>query len=544
MSNKIKIRTMNDDLANAGNEESPKVELKDGQDKNKINISRPETTNSGAISVAGPNKLKDDEVSELRNLIKKISKTTDKETSEKKETEEKIKNVATKITSEKTENKQREQHSPKNNKEKGVDNKTVDNKTKELKNLIDKVSKTIEKEEAKKDKESFWGNISENLKDDKSPELQKINEPEKKDQQITESLKDIKSAEKEHSDSGILTKEKSPEIKEEKNKKEIKKSFHGNNYQSPENRLIFGKQERYSSVSKRIRLKEKSDDMENLKNVGGVKDGQKIISEDEKYKKLKNRVIKKYNIKLFLLPWKKIILVSVVLIISTGAIYYVLIKKLTPPPVEPPIIVAGIEIEDFAKIKSEVEFTKDNIVKIGFKENKINKEFRLNAGAEELKVVIKHNGNIILPRDAMESIKINTNDFPDEFWETITKSYNIFALKAKKDSFKFAIAVESNNITSLLKTMRTWEKESVDKKKVFNVFEPIFTDSEIEESLNQPFKSANYKQVYIRYINLPDQNTSFDYFANGDTLIITASKENVFRMIDILSDDNNYNYSD
>jgi hypothetical protein len=568
MEGKIKIRTMKDDLADTENEELSEIELKARQDKNKISVAQTKITGSGAIPGAPLNKLKDEEISELRSLIKKISKTTDEEIPEKKQIEEQAseKNIAAEITSGEIASKQQEQYDLKDDKEKGVDDKT-----KELKNLIDKVSKTVEKEkdqatkefdiktpaiekdgEIKKEennKQSFWGNISEKLKNNKSPESQKINELRKKDKQITESVKDIKNAseeiaKKEYSDSGVLTKKESPEIKEEENEKEINKSFYGNDYQSPENRLIFGKQKLYSSVSKRIKLKEKSDDIENLKTVDGTKEKQNIISEDEKYKKLKNRVIKKYNIKLFLLPWKKIILISIVLIVLTGAAFYVFVKKLTPPPIEPPVIIAGTEIEDFAKIRSEVEFTKNDIAKMGFKENNINKKFRLSMGAEELRVVIKHNGNMILPRDAMESIKINTDDFPKEFWETVTKSYNIFALKTGKDSFKFAIAVESNDIVSLLKTMRTWEEESVDKKKMFNVFEPIFTDSKIEENFGQSFESANYKQAYVRYLNLPDQNTSFDYFASNDTLIITASKENTFRMIDILSNDNYYDYGD
>ena len=33
------------------------------------------------------------------------------------------------------------------------------------------------------------------------------------------------------------------------------------NYQPPENRLVFGKQKKYSSVSKRIKLKGKTDEM-------------------------------------------------------------------------------------------------------------------------------------------------------------------------------------------------------------------------------------------------------------------------------------------
>ena len=546
---------MKDDLANTNdddkNEELPKAK----QDQSKTDIDTAEISGFSAMPGAIPGKLKDEEIGELKNLIERISKDDDKKNPEERPMEAEKKDIATNIADEKITSKEQ------------ADSKSDEKE--DLKNLINKISETIdekdnkptqrenidnelskEKEsETEKNKQSFWNEISEKLKDDESTKSQKASDIKEKNLPATKIVKDIesideKNREEEYNNSGILTKKSSFETEEDlEEKKETRKKIYDNdNYQPPENRLIFGKQKKYSSVSKKIKLKEKKDEIEDLKNTNEIKEKQKIISEKEKYEKLKNRVIKKYNIKLFSLPWKKIIPISITLIVLSGAIYYILIKELVITPPNPPIAIIGTEIEKFAEIENAVEFTKDNIVKMGFKENAINKKFQLNNGVEELRIIIKDNDNIVSLKEALKGMGIETGDFPSSFWETTTENYNIFAIKTKENAFRFAIAIESNAISSLLETMENWEREDVDKRKMFNVFEPFFMDSRIEENFGQRFESANYKYIYIRYINLPNQNISFDYFASDNILIMATSKENTNRIIDILN--NNYDYND
>ena len=555
MKGKIKIRTMKDDLANANdddkNEELPKAK----QDQSKTDINTAEISGFNAMPGANPSKLEDEGIGELKNLIERISKEDDKKKPEEIPVEAEKKDIATNIADEKITSK--EQAASKNDEEE------------DLKNLINKISETIdekddkpiqreninnelskEKEsETEKNKQSFWNDISEKLKNDESAKSQKASDIKEKDLTATKIVKDIesidkKNEEKEYNNSGILAKKSSFETEEnlEEKKEARKKIYDNDNYQPPENRLIFGKQKRYSSVSKRIKLKEKKDEIEDLKNTNEIKEKQKIISEKEKYEKLKNRVIKKYNIKLFSLPWKKIIPISITLIVLSGATYYILIKELVITPPNPPVAIIGTEIEKFAEIENAVEFTKDNIVKMGLKESAINEKFRLNDGVKELRITIKDNDNIVSLKEALKGMGIETGDFPNSFWDTTTENYNIFAIKTKENAFRFAIAIESDTIFSLLETMANWEREDVDKRKMFNVFEPFFMDSRIEENFGQRFESANYKYIYIRYINLPNKNISFDYFASDNTLIMTTSKENTHRIIDILN--NNYDYND
>ena len=48
------------------------------------------------------------------------------------------------------------------------------------------------------------------------------------------------------------------------------------------------------------------------------------------------------------------------------------------------------------------------------------------------------------------------------------------------------------------------------------------------------FLNANYKDVAVRYRNFPIDTMTIDYALSGDTLLITTSKNSMFRAIDAL----------
>ena len=137
MKDKMKIRTMKDDLANTENEELSEVK----QDQNKTNIAPVKTAGSNIMPGATPGKLEDKEIDELKNLIKRISKNTDKKIPAEKQTkkEDVATGIITDTMSEKIVSKQQEQTNLK------IDEK--DDGKKELENLVNKVSKTIEKKD-------------------------------------------------------------------------------------------------------------------------------------------------------------------------------------------------------------------------------------------------------------------------------------------------------------------------------------------------------------------------------------------------------------
>ena len=80
------------------------------------------------------------------------------------------------------------------------------------------------------------------------------------------------------------------------------------------------------------------------------------------YKKLKKSIIQKYNIKLFFLPWKKIIPVAIIALTLTGLVSWYIISMIKPPePPEPLMAIVGSEIEEFLNIENTITITEEDL---------------------------------------------------------------------------------------------------------------------------------------------------------------------------------------
>lgn len=565
MSNNLKIKTMKDDLAELVKQQSGFSQTEKQEDLSAvvsgIKPSKAEKVKfgSGAASsstVIAKKGKQDAEISELKNLIGRISKTAP-------EKEHLAQQQASRQKSmpafEKTSTKEeiiRDQKALKKNftvikptasKKSGPES----NKMNELKDTISKFLKIVKKDskakttdklaaetkivaDKEKTKKSLWSVILEKFKKTKYPE--KTNKLENKNLE--------KKAEegKEYNKSGILTTKRTEEISKikDESEKEAKKDylFDKNQYIKPENRLIYGKQKYYSSVSKKIKPKEQADGIENLKSVTGQKQ-KEVLSEKEEYKKLRQGIMKKYHIKLFFLPWKKIAFVSIVILASVGLITYYITSKITPLPPPPlPSIVAGAELEEFAQIKDKVEITQKNIAIPGFLEIKAEEKFNADNNIEIVKLLIKDNNekSIAPLKEALGNIKIDINNLPENFWGVTTNNYNLFVFKTKQGTPRLGIALKSNDIHSLSKIMEDWEKERIENRKITTLLKPLFMGDEAFEDTSRSFKSASYKNTQIRYIHLPDQNAALNYFIYRDILVVATSKDITFKMIDLISE--------
>jgi len=580
MSNKIKIRTMKDDLADANNannisvinnENKKPVEKK--QDLNRLNksdIAAAKTDNSNTVSTATPNKLKDEEISELKNLIGRISedsedsdeKKLEEENVEKKDTvniadKKELKDLISKI-SETIDKKKDEAIQTENvavglneeKKKEGTDIKKVkeelrkENEQKEVETEIKKIAEN---------KQSFWSDISKKLKDNESTEPQKINAIKEKERLITKNIEDIKNIKKkdeedkkeDYSNSGILTKKEPLETKEKtEEKKEIKKnSYNSANYQPPENRLIFGKQKKYSSVSKRIKLKDKKDEIEDLKNADEIKEKQKVISEKEKYLKLKSRVIKKYNVKLFLLPWKKIIPTAIILIILTGVVSYFIFSNIKQPVSAPPAPIVGNELKEFSDVKKEIIIAKKDLEKFNNLETDALKIFNSDRNIEVIKLLVVDNEidkNILPLQETLDAIDIinleeKINYLPENFLGVATNNYSLLLFKTKQNTTRYGLAIETNNKHSMSEIMKQWEEEKSINKKMTTVLKPLFRSDRSFEEIDNPLSIVIYKNIEIRYLNLVNEDTALDYFIYKNILVIATSKDSAFIIADLLT---------
>jgi hypothetical protein len=567
MDNNIKIKTMKDDLARIESEPSklPQQQKSKQQDtarkpatefQNKTNIqtisqptpskttnpkvSRPTAVNKPSESVVS--KPKDNEISELKSLIGRISESMKKKDSTKEQDKNRIAKKESRET--KTESKIETQ----------TETEIKDrNKSVETKKIVDEITAYPEysgplpatgdkKSETGKTKKSFWSNISEKLRT--TSNRQKTYELSKPKSKL-ENKDIIKNKTEETNKSGILLNKKTETAgsqKESADEEKKTKEFYPekNEYASPENRLIHGKQEYYSSLRKKIELKEKKDEIKELKSASATKKKVETISQKEEYKKLKKSIIQKYHIKLFSLPWKKIITVSVIILFLVGlTVYYFLSRITPPPPPPPPPIIAGIELKEFDGIQDKIEMTKEDVKKLNIIEIKANEKFSSNKNINVLKLLITNQDNLLPLEEALQAIDVidtetSANNLPENFLEKLTNDYNLFIFKTKQNRIRLGIAVRSNDIFYLQQIMEGWEEERIENKKMSVVLKPLFVNDRTKE-IGKSFEQTEHKGITIRYLNLPDQNTSLDYFIHNDLLVITTSKDNAFQMADLLA---------
>ena len=339
--------------------------------------------------------------------------------------------------------------------------------------------------------------------------------------------------------------------KSTKKKKDDAKNRYFREYMSPSSRLMYEKQRYYSSASKEIKPKKQKDDLDALKSAAEKKEQQKKqkehISKREEYKKLKEIIKRKYNIKLFSRSLKiKIVLVSIVFIASISLLTYHLISNVKHPiPTQNSIpipvttektnvkpVTVGTELKEFSSIENILEVNREDIKKLNFFENRSLAIFSSDKNIKVIKLIIKDGKNILPLKEALSDVKIN--NFPESLLKAMTNEYNLFVFKTGMNTLRLGIAVKSNNIVSLSKTMKNWEKEKAEGKKMINILKPLFIDDEIVESIGKSFTSANYKNVNVRYIHLPNKDTALNYFVYKDILIFTTSKNTAFDMIDLL----------
>ena len=497
---------------------------------------------------------KSEDAEKLKSLISRISKTAEKED---------MKESVVKKTGEKTRN------SLQSSAERGRGEapeelkKIKENKTEESVILDDKkdnvakmplageIQKKLPSELSGKienqEKKSFWGNISEKLKKDSDhKKISKVKTDQNK--------KILENKIEKHNKSGILTENKE-KVKETKKDKGF--YLKSGEYVLPENRLIHGKQKFYSSVSKRIKLRKDKGEMEGLKNVSDMKEKQKILSREEEYKKLKKSIRSKYHIKLFQLPWKKIIPVSLIIILMATASFYYVMSILVPKPIyQPPSDAAfGEELSEFMSIEKKITISEGSLrgLNKGNLEENARDIFNKNRKLKVIKLVIvdtedKEGRNILLLKDSFGALSIidtenNKNNLPENFLEMSTDKYNFFVFKTKNNRIRYGVAIGLKDRYFMSEIMKEWEGERSANKKMSTVFKPLFASDRNYEDIYNPFNSANYNGIEIKYVHLVNEDTALNYFiynnneeGGNDLLVVTTSKDSTYAIVDLLMD--------
>jgi len=103
-----------------------------------------------------------------------------------------------------------------------------------------------------------------------------------------------------------------------------------------------------------------------------------------------------------------------------------------------------------------------------------------------------------------------------------------FFIYLQKDSFakRTGLVIEIKDKDLLQTLLKDWEKNLIEDIK------PIFLDEKIGQPATEEFQDNVYRDVSIRYINLPNPDLTIDYAIVYDKLIITTSKDSMYYILD------------
>lgn len=309
-------------------------------------------------------------------------------------------------------------------------------------------------------------------------------------------------------------------------------------YANPENRLIFGKQEFYSTMHKAITPKTRMESLEGLDEV--LKDDEIKLSDEEEKKRLKQSIVSKYGIKLFRFPWIRVIVITVMfLAIIGGSLALILPKLSTPPTKELAPVVVGKSISDIDKKISPETFVKQKEVSaLNFFDANLSPWNKYNNGDIIRLNITYDNQDLMLSRsEALKSVlgEDNADNIPQDFMDATSPEYNVLVFK-EGGALRLALVFKftASDGEGMKDIMSSWEKTNTKSKKIYTVMKNLFVNSRIIEQESITFQSAIYNSTTLKFINLPDSDTSMDYFIYEGYIVFTSSKDHTFQLIDKL----------
>jgi len=333
--------------------------------------------------------------------------------------------------------------------------------------------------------------------------------------------------------SGIIT----PKIEEKKEViKTIKKSL-SDKYVNPENRLIFGRQEYYSSVHKKVKPKIKKDNLQDIENT--LKTEERRLSTEEEKKMLRRQIIKKYQIKLYSLPWVKIIIFALLFLGTLGGTLYYILPQVRPQPQQEGEVSYGDNIALLTeKITTEVVAKGSAVAGINYFDAEIY-PWATFVDKETIRLVIERDDEeaILSKKEALASLlgETNASNIPQEVIDNTTEAYGVIVFKnGKSMRLGLVFAYEQEKDESIRKAMSTWGNTAITDQKIYVVMKRLFLNDRITETYITNFQTGYYNGTELNYVNLPDSATSMDYVIINDMIIFTTSKETTQQMIELL----------
>jgi hypothetical protein len=309
-------------------------------------------------------------------------------------------------------------------------------------------------------------------------------------------------------------------------------------YANPENRLIHGGQEFYSTMHKTIKPATHMASLEGLDNV--LKEEPIELSDEEEKKRLKQNIVSKYGIKLFKFPWLRVILITVIFLSIIGGTLLIVLPKLQQTPTEElePVVV-GESISDIDQLISAEAFAKQSqVTTLNYFDANV-EPWKSHDNGEIIRLNVNYNDqNLMLSQEeALKAIlgESNASSIPDDFLDAISSEYNILVFK-ENDALRVALMFkyDRSKEEEFKDIMLNWETTNTKSKKMYTIMKNLFVNSRIVESDNSTFQPAMYNGTELRFVNLPDSDTSMDYFLYEGYIGLTSSKDHTFELIDLL----------
>ncbi len=311
-------------------------------------------------------------------------------------------------------------------------------------------------------------------------------------------------------------------------------------YLSPESRLLFGKPEQYSSVSKKVKMKREGPEVSNIKKSldrPDLKKEEKKINPEKEHRRFRKFMKGKYTAKIAEKKSKKIItslLILMVIAITAVFVWFLILNKKSPEqPVQP--IISVTEIEKFASVKGEIiinleeENDTNAIAKIIFQTAQLERNGKL---ADVSRVILKEGEVVVSLERLLKELKI---EIPKDTLILFNDNkYNLLLFKEATGVKRLGLAFVVDNPSVARLKFQAWESESIENRKIHRAFEPLFLGNRILAVPQTKFKTAEYLGVKMRYFQIPDQHTSLDYLIYDDILAVTTSKDSAFKVIEML----------
>ena len=315
-------------------------------------------------------------------------------------------------------------------------------------------------------------------------------------------------------------------------------------YLSPEARLLYNKAEHHSSVLNKVKEKRKTPEVSKIEKI--LKDQkppekEKKKDPDREYRRFKKSLKSKYQARLAeKMSRRMIIALVVIMLIGIASVFsWFLVFKKSPknPPLHPSPKVAKVEgIKEFSSIKDEIviNLEKDEsgiglISKINARAARLKREKRL---ANISRIIVKKEGVPISLRELLDELKIKIPSDTLDFFDN--NRYNLILFEEATGAKRLGLAMVTSNPSTTRLKFQSWENENIASRKIYRAFEPLFMGSRISSVSQERFKTGKYMGVKMRYLQIPDKNTSLDYLVYGDILVITTSKDSIFQVIEIL----------